>query len=82
MEEVATGEVWFGRRAIEKGLVDGIETSDDYLFNAIEEADIFKVTYEEKLSLQEKLQGMGINLLDATLGKVWSRLTQSKFWAR
>jgi len=82
IEKVATGEVWFGRRAVENGLIDGIETSDDYLFNAVEEADIYKVTYEEKRSLQEKLQGMGANVVDASIGKLWSRLTQSRFWAR
>lgn len=82
IEAVATGEVWFGRRALDKGLIDGIETSDDYLFNAVDEADIYKVSYEEKRSLQERLQGMGVNMLDASIGKLWSRLSQSRFWAR
>jgi len=82
IEGVATGEVWFGRRALERGLVDALETSDDYLFAAVEEADIYKVAYEQKLSLQERLQGFGVNLADATFGRVWSRLTQSRFWAR
>lgn len=82
IEEVATGEVWFGRRALERGLIDGIETSDDYLFNAIDEADIFKVSYEVKQSLQERLQSLGVNLIDGTVGRLWSRLSQSRFWAR
>lgn len=82
IEEIATGEVWFGKRALDKGLIDGLETSDDYLFNAADEADILKVSYEHKLTLQEKLQGFGVNLLDASLGKLWTRLSQSRFWAR
>jgi len=82
IEEIATGEVWFGRRALDKGLIDGLETSDDYLFNAVDDADILKVSYEHKLSLQEKLQGFGANLVDASVGKLWSRLSQSRFWAR
>jgi len=82
IEEIATGEVWFGRRALDKGLIDGLETSDDYLFNAIDEADILKVSYEQKLSLQERLQGFSVNLLDASFGRLWSRLSQSRFWAR
>lgn len=82
IEEIATGEVWFGKRALDKGLIDGLETSDDYLFNAADEADILKVSYEHKLTLQEKLQGFGVNMLDASVGKLWSRLSQSRFWAR
>ena len=82
IEEIATGEVWFGRRALDKGLIDGLETSDDYLFNAVDDADILKVSYEHKLSLQEKLQRFGANLVDASVGKLWSRLSQSRFWAR
>ncbi|MBR9882995.1 MAG: protease SohB [Oceanospirillales bacterium] len=39
LEKVATGEVWFGRRALEVGLIDGLGTSDDYLFEACENAE-------------------------------------------
>ena len=31
LEKVATGEAWYGRRAIELNLVDEIATSDEYL---------------------------------------------------
>ncbi len=51
IEKVATGEVWFGRRALENQLIDQIETSDDYLFNLSEEADIYKVKYRPKQTL-------------------------------
>lgn len=82
IEAIATGEVWFGRRALDKGLIDAIETSDDYLFRAVDDADILLVKYEYKLSLQERLQSFGVNVLDASIGKLWSRLSQSRFWAR
>lgn len=82
IEEIATGEVWFGRRALDKGLIDEIETSDDYLFNAVDEADILLVKYEYKQSLQERLQSFGVNIVDASVAKLWSRLSQSRFWAR
>lgn len=54
MEEVATGEIWFGKRALEKNLVDLIETSDQYLYNLKNEADIFEISYVYKKSLVEK----------------------------
>ena len=82
IEKVATGEVWFGRRAISNGLIDQIETSDDYLVNAAEEADIYKVSYQVKQSLQERLEHFGISAITGVAGKAWSNLTQSRFWAR
>ena len=53
--EVATGEVWYGQRALEKNLIDDIQTSDEYLLSKREDSDIFLVTFEEKKSLQQKI---------------------------
>ena len=55
IEEVATGDVWYGQDALENKLVDQLGTSDDYLVNACNDADVFEVSYEFKKSLQEKL---------------------------
>ena len=45
IEEVATGEAWFGKRALEYKLVDELKTSDEYLIDRCEEADVFQVRY-------------------------------------
>ncbi|MFT7409646.1 MAG: serine protease SohB [Oleispira sp.] len=55
IEEVATGDVWYGQDALENKLIDQLGTSDDYLVNACNDADVFEVSYEFKKSLQEKL---------------------------
>jgi serine protease SohB len=55
MDEVATGEVWFGKRALELGLVDEIRTAEDYLLASSSNADIFHLEYVEKRSFPEKL---------------------------
>ena len=54
IEEVANGEVWFGRRALDKALVDEICTSDEYLLNACSEADVYHISYVEKKSIPER----------------------------
>ena len=59
LDEVATGEVWYGQKAIEKQLVDEITTSDDYLLSLRNTHNIFQVQFVEKKSLQEKL---GLNI--------------------
>jgi serine protease SohB len=60
IDKVANGDVWFGKRAKEVSLVDELQTSDDYLIQCAESADVFAVTYVEKKTLQEKL-GLAIS---------------------
>lgn len=55
IESVATGEHWYGARALELGLVDEIGTSDDYLLKAATEADVFHVVYRARHTLPERL---------------------------
>lgn len=80
VEGVATGEIWFGTRAIDKNLIDEIATSDEYLSNLHPENDIFEVRYEHKKSLQEKL-GMSVGgAIETTLTKLLSKLN-TRYWA-
>lgn len=65
IDKIATGEHWYGKRAIELKLVDELITSDDYLSNAAKEADVFEVKYERKKPVTEKLFSFGANLLDS-----------------
>lgn len=48
LERVATGEHWYGVRAVASQLVDELRTSDDYLLAASAEADLYEVTYTGK----------------------------------
>jgi serine protease SohB len=51
---IATGEYWYGKRALERQLIDELSTSDDYLFRRAQDADVFEVTYVRKRSKLEK----------------------------
>ncbi|MCG8379094.1 MAG: protease SohB [Proteobacteria bacterium] len=64
VEKIATGEHWYGKRAIELNLVDDLITSDDYLTNAAAQADIFEVKYERKKPVAEKLISFAMSLID------------------
>jgi serine protease SohB len=48
VEQVASGEHWFGSDALARKLVDELRTSDDYLMDACAEADLYEVTYPVK----------------------------------
>jgi len=53
--QVATGEHWFAQQALGLQLVDELMTSDDYLFEANQRANIYAVDYRIKQGLMTKL---------------------------
>jgi len=81
IEEVATGEIWFGQRAIDRALVDELSTSDEYIVKACENADVFEVKYKEKKSLPEKLGIAVHSAVDTVLMKWFEHGTQSRFFS-
>jgi serine protease SohB len=63
IERVATGEHWYGIRALELKLVDELKTSDDYLLDAAKELDLYHLTYKRRRSWQERVLGGAESLL-------------------
>ena len=70
IEEVATGEVWYGQRAVDKQLVDELTTSDAYLQACLPDKDLFEVRYVPKKSWQEKLGMAAESGVERGLAKV------------
>lgn len=73
---VATGEHWFGSRALSLKLVDEIKTSDDYLLERVKDADIYEIAYKQKQSLTDRLADNFVKLgmgLRNGMERVWSR---------
>jgi serine protease SohB len=65
VDAVATGEVWSGAQALPKGLIDAIETSDEWLLDKCKDADIYALSWEQKRRFSERLAAM----FEAALGK-------------
>jgi serine protease SohB len=55
LEQVATGEHWYGDRALELNLIDEIGTSDDFLLAAADRADLFKLSYKRQQKFLERM---------------------------
>lgn len=55
IDSVATGEIWFGRQALDVNLADELRTSDQVITEACEERDVFLVRYERRRTLPERL---------------------------
>lgn len=57
LEKIATGEHWYGTRALDLGLADEIRTSDELLSDLAGERDLYLVSYKIKQPLQKRLLG-------------------------
>jgi serine protease SohB len=55
IQQVATGEHWFGTDALKLKLVDELLTSDSYLLEASQHSDIYEVSYHTRKSFLNKL---------------------------
>lgn len=64
IEKIATGEHWYGSQAMELKLVDELKTSDDYLSEAVNHADIYEIQYIRKKPISEKIISFGAKLLE------------------
>ena len=62
IEKIATGEYWLASQAKEKGLVDEIMTSDDYLGSKLDECEVIEITTETEQNRIEKLIEGGASL--------------------
>ncbi|XBC38958.1 MAG: protease SohB [Buchnera aphidicola (Melaphis rhois)] len=45
IDEVSNGEYWFGSIALEKGLIDSLNTSDDFILSKIRDFSVLKISY-------------------------------------
>jgi serine protease SohB len=63
---VATGDHWFGTRALDLKLVDELKTSDDWLLERSKACDLYELRYKRHRGFVERLAG-GLARLRATL---------------
>lgn len=82
LAEVATGEYWYGEQALALGLVDKIQTSDDYLLEKMKDKkNIFEVTHEKKKTLGEKVSEMVASAAERTSLRLVEILDQKRFFS-
>ena len=80
IEAIATGEVWLGQDALARQLVDQLGTSDEYLAQRANEADVYQLHYVQRKSLSERVGLAAAGSVDGLLLKAWERLNQARFW--
>ncbi|MCA1770816.1 MAG: S49 family peptidase [Halomonas sp.] len=55
IEAVATGETWYGRDAMEQGLVDALGTSEAYLMERMNTARVIRLRLEPRRNLADRV---------------------------
>ncbi len=73
LDKVATGEHWYGTRALELGLADELKTSDELLKARAADRDMYKVAYKIKKPLQKRVMANIDSLLEKTEAASWRR---------
>ena len=78
LEKVATGEHWYGKRALELGLADEILTSDELLKAKAAERDLYHIAYKIKQPLQKRVFANIDGLLEKAEASGWRRRFESR----
>lgn len=63
IDKVATGEYWYGNDAINLGLIDEINNSEDWLLKQHPTANLYNITYQVKQKLSQRLSGQIKNMV-------------------
>jgi serine protease SohB len=78
LEKVATGEHWYGTRALELGLVDELKTSDELLAELAKDRDLYRVSYKIRQPLPKRILANVDSLLEKIDATNWRRRFESR----
>jgi serine protease SohB len=67
IEQVATGEHWYGTQAQDKGLVDEVGTSDDLLLSLMEGRELIGVRFTQRKRMLDRLTNSAAESADRLL---------------
>lgn len=73
IEQVATGEHWYGLQAQEKGLVDEVGTSDELLLGLMEGRDVYSVRFMQRKKMMDRFTGSAAESADRLMMRWWQR---------
>lgn len=78
LETVATGEHWYGTRALELGLADELLTSDELLAAKAADRDLYKVAWKIKQPLQKRMMANVESAIEKVDDAGWRRKFESR----
>ena len=82
LAKVATGEFWYGENAKALGLIDEIQTSDEYLLALSQNHQVVKISFEQKPTLIEKLSDGFLGALTKAFTYILTKMTSENTVAK
>lgn len=73
IDSVATGEHWYGKQALEKGLIDEIATSDAWIIERMQQFRLLSLSYARRKSIIERFTQSGATAVEKAALKLWQR---------
>ena len=77
VQQVATGEHWYGQDALDLNLVDELKTSDEYLLSLLAEHDVYSIETRKKPTLGDKLGLQAAQIVDRMVPSVVNKVVES-----
>lgn len=78
LDKVATGEHWYGTRALELGLADELKTSDELLATLAADRDLYRIAFKIKQPFQKRLMANVDSTLEKLEASNWRRDIESR----
>ena len=73
LEKVATGEHWYGRQALDLGLIDEIGTSDALIIKLMDRFNVLGVHYARKKKMMDRFTNSASLAAERLILKIWQR---------
>ncbi|SFM95520.1 serine protease SohB [Izhakiella capsodis] len=73
IDQVATGEHWYGTQAREKGLIDAISTSDDVIIGHLERFEVIAVHFSRRKKMLDRFTHSASANIEQLLLRLWQR---------
>jgi serine protease SohB len=73
LDKVATGEHWYGRQALELGLIDEIGTSDALIIKQMDHFTVLGVHYARKKKMMDRFTSSASLAAERLILKIWQR---------
>lgn len=73
IDNVATGEHWYGRQALDLGLIDEIGTSDDLIIRQMDSFNVLGVHYARRRKMIDRVTHSAGSVAERLLMKLWQR---------
>lgn len=76
IDDIATGDTWYGSEAVDNGLIDEVGTSEEYLQRASQQAKVLEIALKKPRSLSQRLGKQSSAAIERGVDRAFERLAR------